>query len=519
MARSIEIYDTTLRDGAQGLGIHFSVEDKLRVAAELDRFGVAYIEGGWPGSNPRDVEFFERARKLKFRHAKLAAFGSTRRKGVKASEDAQVKGLLAVGTPVVTLYGKTSLTHVREVLRCSPEENLAMIADTVAYLVRHGREVVYDLEHAVDGWKEDRDYALSCAKAAADAGASRVVICDTNGGSLPDEVAAATRDFLAASGVPVGIHTHDDAGLALANALAALDAGASHVQGTVNGIGERTGNCDLTAAIPVAQLKRGWRCVPAASLRRLTGLSRFLDGVVNQAPDPRRPWVGAAAFAHKGGTHVDAIRKFAAAYEHVDPAAVGNARDVLVSDQSGRSNLILKARDLGIELDKDAPSTRAALDELKRLEHEGWSFEDAEASLALLLRRHLGKAAAAPFSVVTYHVSVRGGLNHAACEATVRVRLAGKETLTVAEGDGPVHALDQALREALIRAFPRLAKVHLADYKVRVLSGADGTSAKTRVVVRSTDGSESWGTVGVSANLVEATLRALIDGYAHALAR
>jgi 2-isopropylmalate synthase len=519
MARSIEIYDTTLRDGAQGLGIHFSVEDKLRVAQELDRFGVAYIEGGWPGSNPRDIEFFAQAKRLKFRHAKLAAFGSTRRKGVKASEDAQVKGLLAVGTPVVTLFGKTSLTHVREVLRCTPEENLAMITDTIAYLVRHGREVIYDLEHALDGWKEDRDYALACAQAAASAGATRVVICDTNGGSLPDEVAACTRDFLASVSVPVGIHTHDDSGLALANALASLDAGASHIQGTINGIGERTGNCDLTAVIPVAQLKRGWRCVPAASLRRLTALSRFLDGVTNQAPDARRPWVGAAAFAHKGGTHVDAVRKFASAYEHIDPAAVGNARDVLVSDQSGRSNLVLKARDLGIELDKDAPSTRAALEELKRLEHEGWSFEDADASLRLLLRRHLGKSSATPFEVLTYHVSIRGGLHHAACEATVRVRIGEREHLTVAEGQGPVHALDQALRAALTPHFPRLSKITLADYKVRVLAGADGTSAKTRVVVRSTDGSTTWGTVGVSANLVEATLRALIDGYGHALAR
>ncbi len=519
MARSIEIYDTTLRDGAQGLGIHFSVEDKLRVAAELDRFGVTYIEGGWPGSNPRDIEFFTQAKRLKFKHAKLAAFGSTRRKGVRASEDEQVKGLLSVGTPVVTIFGKTSRTHVREVLRCTPEENLEMIADTVAYLCKHGREVVYDCEHAIDGWKEDADYALACYRAAADAGASRIVLCDTNGGSLPDEVAAATRAAIVAVKVPIGIHTHDDAGLALANALAALDAGASHVQGTINGIGERTGNCDLTAVMPVCQLKRGWRCVPPASLRRLTALSQFLDGVTNQAPEARRPWVGAAAFAHKGGTHVDAVRKFAAAYEHIDPAAVGNTRDVLVSDQSGRSNLVVKAAELGITLDKDAPSTRSALEELKRLEHEGWSFEDAEASLALLLRRHLGKATQLPFEVVTYHVSVRGGPGHAACEATIRVRIGKEETLTVAEGEGPVHALDQALRDGLVRAFPRLKKVNLTDYKVRVLSGRDGTSAKTRVVVRSTDGTTSWGTVGVSANLVEATLSALCDGYAHALTR
>lgn len=517
MTRKIEIYDTTLRDGSQGLGVHFSVEDKLRVAQELERFGVAYIEGGWPGSNPRDIEFFAEARKLKFRKAKLAAFGSTRKKGVRASEDAQVRGLLEVHTPVVTIYGKTSALHVREVLRCSPEENLAMIADTVAYLKSHNREVVYDCEHAIDGWKEDSAYALACFRAAAEAGASRIVLCDTNGGSLPDEVAACTRAAMAAVSVPVGIHTHDDSGLALANALASLDAGAMHVQGTMNGIGERTGNCDLTAVIPVAQIKRGWSCVPASSLRRLTALSRFVDGVINQAPDPRRPWVGAAAFAHKGGTHVDAVRKFSAAYEHVDPSAVGNSRDVLVSDQSGRSNLTLKASELGIELDKDAPSTRAALEELKKLEHQGWSFEDADASLALLLRHHLGKSKENPFTVVSYHVSVQGGQKETTCEATVRVRVGKTETLTVAEGQGPVHALDQALRQSLVKAFPKLKKVHLADYKVRVLAGQDGTSSKTRVVVRSTDGKRSWGTVGVSANLIEASLRAISDGYAHAL--
>jgi 2-isopropylmalate synthase len=517
MARKIEIYDTTLRDGSQGLGIHFSVADKLRVAQELERFGVTYIEGGWPGSNPRDIEFFHEARKLKFKHAKLAAFGSTRKKGIRASEDAQVKGLLEVETPVVTIYGKTSALHVREVLRCTPEENLAMIADTVAFLKSHGREVVYDCEHAIDGWKEDSAYAAACFRAAAEAGASRIVLCDTNGGCLPDEVAEATRHARAAVKAAIGIHTHDDSGLALANALASLDAGAVHVQGTMNGIGERTGNCDLTAVIPVAQIKRGWSCVPAASLKRLTTLSRFIDGVTNQAPDPRRPWVGAAAFAHKGGTHVDAIRKFSAAYEHVDPSAVGNARDVLVSDQSGRSNLLLKAAELGIELDKDAPSTRVALDELKKLEHKGWSFEDADASLALLLRSHMGKSAVVPFEVVKYHISVQGGLKDASCEATVRVRINGKESLTVAEGEGPVHALDQALREALVKAFPKLKKVHLADYKVRVLAGQDGTSAQTRVVIRSTDGTRSWGTVGVSANLVEASLRAIVDGYAYAL--
>ena len=518
MARSIEIYDTTLRDGSQGQGIHFSVDDKLRIAAELERFGMAYIEGGWPGSNPRDVEFFARAKKLKFKHAKLAAFGSTRRKGVRAAEDAQVRGLLEVDTPVVTIYGKTSALHVREVLRCSPEENLEMIRDTVAFLKSHRREVVYDCEHAIDGWKEDPAYAIASMLAAVEGGADRVVLCDTNGGSLPSEVAAATRAALAAlKKTAVGIHTHDDAGLGLANALASLEAGASHVQGTVNGIGERTGNCDLTAVIPCAQLKFGWKCVSSTSLKGLAGLSRFVDGVANLAPDPRRPWVGTAAFAHKGGTHVDAVRKFSAAYEHVDPTVVGNERTVLVSDQSGRSNIVLKAKSLGIDLDRDSPATATALEELKKLEHGGWSFEDAEASLALLLRRHLGKSKAAPFEVASYHVTARGAKGSAYCEAVVRVGIAGKETLTVAEGDGPVHALDQALRSALVKSFPKLAKVSLVDYKVRILGGGDGTAAKTRVVIRSSDGKASWGTVGVSENLVEASLQAIVDGYAHAL--
>jgi 2-isopropylmalate synthase len=517
MARSIEIYDTTLRDGSQGQGIHFTVEDKLRIAAELERFGMTYIEGGWPGSNPRDVEFFAQAKKLKFKNAKLAAFGSTRRKGVKASEDAQVRGLLEVETPVVTIYGKTSALHVREVLRCSPEENLAMIRDTVAYLKSHRREVIYDCEHAIDGWKEDPEYALATMLAAVEGGADRVVLCDTNGGSLPATVAAATRAALAVLKVPVGIHTHDDAGLGLANALASLEAGASHVQGTVNGIGERTGNCDLTAVIPCAQLKFGWKCVPSTSLRGLSALSRFVDGVANLAPDPRRPWVGTAAFAHKGGTHVDAVRKFSAAYEHIDPATVGNERTVLVSDQSGRSNIVLKAQALGIDLDRDSPATSTALDELKKLEHEGWSFEDAEASLALLLRRHLGKSKTAPFEVISYHVTARGGKEGAYCEAVVRVRIDNEETLTVAEGDGPVHALDQALRQALVKSFPRLAKVSLVDYKVRILGGGEGTAAKTRVVIRSSNGKMNWGTVGVSENLVEASLRAITDGYAYAL--
>jgi 2-isopropylmalate synthase len=519
MKRSVEIYDTTLRDGSQGEGINFSVHDKLRIAERLDAFGVHYIEGGWPGSNPKDIEFFAQARRRRWRNARLAAFGSTRRKGIPVDRDEQVRLLLEAETPVVTIYGKTSLLHVREVLRCKPEENLAMIRETVRYLKDHGRTVIYDAEHCIDGYKLDPDYAMATLKAAAEAGADLVVICDTNGGSLMREVAEVTALAVRTLPCPVGIHTHDDIGLGVANALAAVEAGAVHVQGTINGYGERTGNCNLTSVIPCLTFKMGLKTVPRRSLRKLKELSQFVDEIANLRPNPRQPWVGSAAFAHKGGTHVNAVQKITASYEHIDPALVGNSRTVLVSDLAGRSNILMKARELGFRLDPNMPEVKEILRLVKEREHQGYEYEAAPASLALLIRGVLEHNPELLFTVETYHVSMRRDAQESICEATVKVRVGDQVHHTVAEGDGPVNALDGALRAALVRSFPELRKVRLTDYKVRILDSAAGTAAKTRVLIESTDGHEEWGTVGVSENIVEASLQALADSLEYALLR
>src|SRR5215471_8624003 len=378
MKPDIEIYDTTLRDGTQGEGVTFSVADKLRVAERLDAFGVHYIEGGWPGSNPRDIEFFEQAKALRFKHTRLAAFGSTRRKHILAETDDQVRLLVSAGTPVVTIFGKTSLLHVREVLQTTPDENLAMVADTVRFLKEHGKFVVYDAEHAFDGVKEDAEYGLATLLAAERAGADVVTLCDTNGGSLPREVAETTRMVAGRLRTRIGIHTHDDIGLGVANALAALEVGATHVQGTMNGYGERTGNCNLTTVIPNLQFKLKKSCVPAESLPLLTELSQFVDETANLRPSPRLPWVGAAAFSHKGGTHVNAVQKLVSSYEHIDPALVGNTRHVLVSDLAGRSNIVMKARELGFDVTNATPQLREMLNQIKTLEHQGYEFESAD---------------------------------------------------------------------------------------------------------------------------------------------
>jgi 2-isopropylmalate synthase len=467
MKPQVEIYDTTLRDGSQGEGINFSVADKLRIAEKLDAFGVHYIEGGWPGSNPKDIEFFAEAKKKKFRHARLAAFGSTRRKGVPVEEDDQVRLLIEAGTPVVTIYGKTSMLHVKEVLRCTPEENLAMIGDTVKFLKDHGKYVVYDAEHCFDGYKLDPEYALATWQAAEKAGADFVVLCDTNGGCLPAEVEAITRIAAGKLNCKVGIHTHDDIGLGVANALASLGAGAVHVQGTINGYGERTGNCNLTSVIPCVALKLKKTSVPEKSLPKLKELSQFVDDIANMRHNPRLPWVGSAAFSHKGGTHVNAVQKLAASYEHVDPTLVGNKRTVLVSDLAGRSNIVMKAQELGFKLTNDTPALKTILNQVKELENAGYEYEAAEGSLALLIGRKL-KHREPPFQVATYHVSMRRDEKESICEATVRVRVGGKDYHEVAEGDGPVNALDGALRAALMKSFPRLKKVTLTDYKVRI---------------------------------------------------
>jgi 2-isopropylmalate synthase len=510
MAPEIEIYDTTLRDGTQGHGISFSVADKLRIAERLDGFGVHYVEGGWPGSNPKDIEFFAEAKHRTFRNARLAAFGSTRRKEVAAGADDQVQLLIDAATPVVTIFGKTSLLHVREVLQTTPAENIAMIADTVRFLKGHGRFVVYDAEHCFDGFKEDAEYGLATLRAAEDAGADIVTLCDTNGGSLPAEIAAITRAARVGLRVRIGIHTHDDIGLGVANALAAIEVGATHVQGTINGFGERTGNCNLTTVIPNLHFKLKMASVPPESMALLTELSQFVDETANLRPNPRNPWVGTSAFSHKGGTHVNAVQKVLSSYEHVDPSSVGNARHVLISDLAGRSNIVMKARELGFDLSNETPHLKTMLARIKDLEHRGYEFEAADGSLTLLIRRALANVAP-PFTVDAYHVSMRSEGAASVCEATVKVRVGNDRAHTVADGDGPVNALDAALRSALVTFYPQLESVRLTDYKVRIIDSTSGTAATTRVLIQSTDGVTEWGTIGVNENIIEASLQALVD--------
>jgi len=514
------IYDTTLRDGTQGTGISFSVQDKLRVAERLDEFGVDYIEGGWPGSNPKDAEFFTEAAKREWQHAKIAAFGMTRRGGVKVEEDAQVRQLLEADTPVVTVVGKTWPLHVTEVFGVTLEENLAMIRDTVAYLKAQGREVFYDAEHFFDSYREDRDYSLATVRAAAEAGADLVVLCDTNGGSLPAFVAEATKAAEAVVGRPVGIHTHNDCGLGVANALAAVQAGAVQVQGTMNGYGERVGNCNLTTIIPLLQLKCGRPLVE--DLERLTELSRFIDEVANVPHDIRAPFVGGAAFTHKGGLHVHAVQKLARSYEHIDPALVGNERVVTISDLSGQTNVLVKAQSMGFDLAKGSPEVSKVLQEVKRLEHEGYEFEAAEASFELLIRRVLGQHNPL-FELDEYKCDfLRSGQPAAdwnKCTAMVQIRVHGEKVHKQGHGDGPVNALDAALRLALEPFYPVISHVRLDDYKVRIINGRRGTAARTRVFISSTDGKAEWGTVGVSDNIIEASWQALVDSFAYAVLR
>src|SRR5437867_3273443 len=469
MKSEVEIYDTTLRDGSQGEGINFSVADKLRIAERIDAFGIHYIEGGWPGSNPKDIEFFGQARRKKFKHAKLAAFGATRRKGVRVEDDDQVQLLLDAGTPVVTIVGKTWLLHVKEVLRTTAEENLAMIGDTIHYLKDHGKFVIYDAEHSFDGFSDEPDYALATRKAAETACTDFVVLCDTNGGRLPNEIALITSFACAKLNTRIGIHTHDDIGLGVANALAALEAGATHVQGTINGYGERTGNCNLTSVIPNLALKLKKQCVPPSSLSKLKELSQFVDEIANIRHNPRLPWVGSAAFSHKGGQHVNAVQKLARSYEHIDPSLVGNRRTVLISDLAGKSNIVLKAQELGFKIHNDTPELKTILARIKEREHQGYEYEAAEGSLALLIRKIL-KHEEAPFAVSAYHVSMRRDGLESVVEATVKVRVGRQVAHTVSEGDGPVNALDRALRAALVKFFPQLNRVTLIDYKVRILT-------------------------------------------------
>jgi 2-isopropylmalate synthase len=516
----IALYDTTLRDGTQGAGITLSADDKLRIAEHLDAFGVDYIEGGWPGSNPKDMEFFERARGRTWRRARLTAFGSTRRPGIPAARDENLALILAAGTPAAALFGKSWDLHVREALRTTLDENLAMIEDSVGYVRSHGGEVVYDAEHFFDGWKANPDYALASLRAAERGGASVVVLCDTNGGCLPHEIRAGVQAARRAVAAPLGIHAHNDGELGVANTLVAVDAGCVHVQGTVNGIGERCGNANLVSIVPNLQLKMGRRCVPDEQLARLGELSRYVAELANLAPDEYQPFVGRNAFAHKGGVHVSAVMAHPPTYEHIAPETVGNARRVVVSDLSGRANVLYKAQEMGIDLSRDRPEVRRILAELKRLEHEGFQFEAAEASFELLMRRILGQHRPS-FTLrglrVTVDLRADGGV--CAAEATIRVSVDGQDEHTAAEGDGPVHALDRALRKALGRFYPAIQRVRLMDYKVRVLNADAATAARVRVLIQSTDGARVWGTVGVSENVVEASWQALVDSLEYVLLR
>ncbi len=523
--RAIEIYDTTLRDGSQGEGVNFSLEDKLAIARRLDAAGVDFIEGGYPLSNPKDAQFFERVRGLHLSRSRVAAFGMTRRRGMTAAADPGMKALLDAATPVVTIVGKTSAFHVAEVLGVSREENLAMITDTVAHLVQAGREVFYDAEHFFDGWKLDADYARQTILAAARAGATRIVLCDTNGGTLPDEIVAQVRAAIAAlaeagATATVGIHCHNDCDLAVANSLAGVAAGAVQVQGTINGVGERCGNADLISVIANLALKiPGHEVLGGTGTAHLTELSRFVYETANMSYRASQPFVGTSAFAHKGGMHVHAVSKAAESYEHIAPEAVGNSRRVLVSELSGRSNIAaLVSR-------PDVKGDRALLDavlaEVCRLENEGWQFEAAGASFDLLVDRCAGTFKPA-FEKQAYNVAVEsrdGGGGDVRTEATVKLLVGGVQRHEVAEGDGPVNALDAAVRKALADAYPAVRAMHLLDYKVRVINAQEGTAAKVRVSIESTDGDSVWGTVGVSENVIEASWLALADSFHYFLGR
>jgi 2-isopropylmalate synthase len=516
-SRTVAIYDTTLRDGCQGHGLSLTSQDKLKVARALDHLGVAYIEGGWPGSNPKDIEFFNAAVHEEWKHARIAAFGSTRRAGAIVEEDQNVQLLLEANTPTVTIVGKASRFQVDRVLGTTAEENVRMVADTVQYLKSHGREVFFDAEHFFDGWREDRDYTLKVCNAAAQAGADAVILCDTNGGAMPNFVGKAVPEIIDILPCPVGIHTHNDCELAVANAIAAVEAGAVQVQGTVNGYGERVGNANLCSIIPVIEHKMGYSCLPEGNLRQLTETSRYIAEVANVVHDPRLPFVGTHAFTHKAGLHVNAVAKDPVAYEHMDPALVGNGRNVLVSELSGRSNIIMKAETFGIDLREQPQVVSRLVKRIKELEHQGYWFEDADGSLELLIRREMEEFVP-PFEALDYTVlaEYRGSRGMLA-EAMVKLDIHGTTYHTAADGNGPVNALDTATRKALLEFYPQIADVELEDYKVRVLDDHHGTGAVVRVWIRSGDGSRSWQTVGSSPNVIAASWMALADSLAYPL--
>ena len=514
----VEIYDTTLRDGAQLEGISLTVDDKLRIADELDELGVHFIEGGYPGSNPKDIEFFDRAaRELRFERSLLVAFGSTRRPRGKVDDDPTLRDLLGAGTSAVCIVGKSSAYHVTETLGTSLEEGEAMVADSVRHLAKAGVRVLFDAEHFFDGWKHDPEFSLRVLEAAAEQGAETLVLCDTNGGALPHEVEAVVREVTGhfRDDVRVSVHLHDDTGCGVANALAGVRGGATQVQGTINGYGERTGNCNLTTIIPNLTLKMGVRTLPEGRMSRLTAASNRIAEIVNITPDPQAPYVGSSAFAHKAGLHASGVAKRKDAYEHVDPDAVGNGTRFVVSEMAGKATVGLKAQEIGIDL--DGPALTTVIDELKRLEHEGYHFEAADGSLELLMRRATGWTHPF-FELESYRVIVSESdeVRHDT-EAIVKLKVGDERIMRIGEGNGPVNALDAAVRAAIGSAYPQLAKVHLTDFKVRVLDTAKGTGAVTRVLIDSTNGRRSWSTIGVSENIIQAAWQALEDSLVYGL--
>lgn len=514
--KAIEIYDTSLRDGTQREGMSLSCDDKIRIAQRLDDLGVSTIEGGWPGSNPKDVAFFERARTMSWQHAEIAAFGSTRRVGNTPESDPNLKALLAAETPVCTVVGKSWMLHVSEVLRTSAKENLRMIEESLAFLCEHGRRVVYDAEHFFDAYKEDPVYALQTLTAAIDGGAEILVLCDTNGGTMPWEIGQVVGEVIDGVRSPIGIHAHNDSACAVANSLAAVRAGAVHVQGTFNGYGERCGNANLCAVIPDLELKLGHSCLPKGKLRELTEVSHLISEIANLAPDEHMAFVGKSAFAHKGGIHVAAMRRDPDSYQHIDPELVGNHTRVVISELSGRGNLLSKLAEFGFG-EGDEAIVREVLEEIKKLEADGFSFEAAEASFAVMVNRQM-PGYQAPFELIDYAVSVehRQGRGTFA-EAIVKVVVDSEILHTAAEGNGPVNALDAALRKALTPVYPALKDFRLADYKVRILDGKNGTAATTRVLIDTHNSHRRWSTVGSSANIIEASWRALADSIEYGL--
>lgn len=519
MSKKVIAYDSTLRDGAQAQGVSFTVEDKLKVVKKLDELGVGYIEAGNPGSNPKDLEFFERVASLKLKHAKIIAFGSTRKIGVKAADDRNLKSLLSANTQAVAIFGKSWDYQVTAILRTTLDENLAMIGDTIAYLKQQGKEVVFDAEHFFDGYKANPDYAMQTLKAAADAGADVLCICDTNGGTFPEEVFQLTQKVIESFDTQVGIHCHNDCEMAVANSIAAVKAGAVQVQGTINGIGERCGNANLSSIIPNVQLKLGMDCIPATQMQHLTSVSKFVNEIAGVPFNEKAPYVGGDAFSHKGGMHIDAVNKNPISYEHIEPQQVGNERHTLVSEVAGRSALLAKLQSIDPELTKESSDTKRVLEHLKELEHEGYQFENAEDSFDVRVRKLLGKSQTY-FSLQRYNISIKEpSENGISSKAEVSFIINGHIVDAAAEGDGPVDALDKAMRNALRDTYPAIKEMKLTDYKVRVLDSNLATAAKVRVMIESSDAETSWNTIGVSTDITEASWIALQDAIEYKLMR